>query len=119
MTNDKQRKKYDNTFKLTKEDDFDLEIPVEENIENKKPRIKPGDFKYPINKNFINESKEKFQLDDEFKSAYADYEYMLGDLWEKEALNVKHILKDFSECPTNDNLFIDVINNFQKFIFFN
>jgi len=71
-------------------------------------KIKPGEFKYPINRKFVNESKEKFQFEKEIKSAYAQYEYMLGDLWEKEPFDAKYVLKDFSKCPTNDNLFIDV-----------
>ena len=73
-------------------------------------KVKPGEFKHPINRNFVNESKEKFQFDADIISAYAHYEYMLGDLWEKEYFDPKYVLKDFSKCRNNDNLFIDVIS---------
>ncbi len=86
----------------------DIKQNENELVKKEKFDFNPGDYKYPFNKNFVNESKTNFQFDSELKSAYEKYEYMLGELWYKEKYDLKNIIKDFTLCPTNQDLFIDV-----------
>lgn len=109
MSDEANRKKYDSIYRLADHDqDFDI-TNLEKASNIKSFSINPGDFKYPLNKKAFNEIKSKIEYDQEFLNEYQEYEYMLGDLWEKEnTATVKYIAKDFSEYPTNDNLFLDV-----------
>ncbi len=113
MSDEQKRKKYDILFKNA-ESGFEIE-DYQNEINKKKPSepvIQPGDFKYPMDKNFINKSKDVPQIEkltgDRLMTSYHLYEYMLGYLWEKEEKNIKFIKDDFSDNLSHPDLFLMV-----------
>lgn len=109
MCDDNQRKKYDIIYKTIPNETFDLDTLTDINdLTNPKLNIKPGEYKYPIYRNLTNETKENIDYENKFISIYSNYEFRLGDKWEEEKIEMKNIVKNLSNCQTNDKIFIDV-----------